>query len=98
MERAEDDLDEDAQPYWNAFAVLSHKRYVFIGGMGGVIDQPIIYEAISQYAADFGFKTGPRCPVFADFLHLMTKMDEVFLEHMQKVRDEQAKRAQDRQR
>lgn len=93
LDDAEDDLDDEAVPYWNAFNLLSTRRKVALGGLGGVIDQPIEYDAISLYAADHGFKSGPRCPDFLDFERLIVAMDEVFLEHMAKVREREAKRA-----
>jgi hypothetical protein len=63
-----------AEPFWEAFWVLSGARQIGIG-MGGVIEQPIAYSEIAAYARDQGFHT-PR--FWPGFLGLIQALDRVY--------------------
>jgi hypothetical protein len=63
-----------AEPWWEAFWVLSGARQISVG-MGGVVEQPITYAELSAYARDHGWIERPFWP---DFLATIQAMDRTY--------------------
>ncbi len=69
-------LDDAERQYWRAYARLDNGRMRTFGPTGGVIEQPIPYSEISQYAHDWGFSEDRE-----DFEFFVMVMQAVDAEH-----------------
>lgn len=79
------DLTPRNTAFYTAFWELSTERYIGFGLVG-----PIPWSAKDRYAERYGFLDDEIH--YDDFMHVMSAMDEAFIEHQKKRADEQTKK------